>query len=257
MTVLIIVAIVPAVGYLIWVRDTETCRREPYSALIGVMIYGGTFAVAAAVILETLVQMALYLPGSPLSRGFGIFGPFDPTLEAILLAVIIAPVVEELVKATGVFTVYGRLNEIEDGIVYGEAVGLGFAVTENVLYFVVAFSQGLDVLFVTVVIRSITSMVLHLSATSISGYGISRARILGSHGRPVGWLRYVGIAIVLHASFNLIASLGDIFQQNSDILGLAGLILVFILANAAFGIMRKRIKQLDLSTACQTPQARL
>jgi len=256
MTVLIIVAIVPAVGYLIWVRDTETCRREPYSALIGVMIYGGTFAVAAAVILETLVQMALYLPGSPLSRGFGIFGPFDPTLEALLLAVIIAPVVEELVKATGVFTVYGRLNEIEDGIIYGAAVGLGFAVTENVLYFVVAFSQGLDVLFLTVVIRSITSMVLHLSATSISGYGISRARILGSQGRSVGWLRYVEIAIVLHASFNLIASLGDIFPQNSDILGLAGLILVFILANTAFAIMRRRIRQLDLSIPSQTPQVR-
>lgn len=256
MTVLVIVAIVPAAGYLIWVRDTETCRREPYSALIGVMVYGGTFAVAAAVILETLAQMALFLPGSPLSRGFGIFGPFDPTLEAILLAVFIAPVVEELVKATGVFTVYGRLNEIEDGIIYGAAVGLGFAVTENVLYFIVAFSQGLNVLFLTVVIRSITSMVLHLSATSISGYGISRARILGSHGRPVSWLRYFGIAIVLHASFNLIASLGDIFPDNANILGLAGLILVFILANAAFGIMRRRIKQLDLSTACQMPQAR-
>jgi RsiW-degrading membrane proteinase PrsW (M82 family) len=250
MALLLLVAIVPAVGYLIWVRNTETCRREPYSALIGVMVYGGTFAVAAAVILETLVQMALYLPGSPLSRGFGIFGPFDPTLEAILLAVIIAPVVEELVKATGVFTVYGRLNEIEDGIIYGAAVGLGFAVTENVLYFTVALSQGVDVLLLTVIVRSLTSMVLHLSATSISGYGISRARVLGAHGRSAGWLRYVGIAIVLHASFNLIASLGDIFPQNADLLALIGLVIVFVLAQTAFGIMRRRIKQLDLATPC-------
>lgn len=184
LAVLVLVAIIPGVGYLIWVRDTETCRREPYSVLIGVMVYGGTFAVSAAVILETLAQMALTLPGSPLSRGFGIFGPFDQTLEALLLTVIIAPVVEELVKATGVFTVYGRLNEIEDGIIYGAAAGLGFAVTENVLYFIVAFSQGIDVLILTVLIRSITSMVLHMSATSISGYGISRLRILGSQGIP-------------------------------------------------------------------------
>ncbi len=243
-------AIIPGVGYLIWVRDTETCRREPYSVLIGVMVYGGTFAVSAAVILETLAQMALTLPGSPLSRGFGIFGPFDQTLEALLLTVIIAPVVEELVKATGVFTVYGRLNEIEDGIIYGAAAGLGFAVTENVLYFIVAFSQGIDVLILTVLIRSITSMVLHMSATSISGYGISRLRILGSRGHSVGWLRYIGIAIVLHASFNLLASLGDIFPQNADILGFVGLILVFILANTAFGIMRRRIKELDLAVPC-------
>ncbi len=254
MAVLVLVAIIPAVGYMIWVRNTETCRREPYSVLIGVMVYGGTFAVAAAVVLETLAQTALYLPGSPFTRGFWIFGPFDPTLEAILLAVVIAPVVEELVKSTGIFTVYGRLNEIEDGIIYGAAVGLGFAVTENVLYFVVAFSEGFDVLILTVVIRSLTSMVLHLSASSISGYGISRARVLGAHGRSAGWLRYVGIAIVLHASFNLIASLGDIFPQNADVLALAGLVLIFILANAVFGIMRRRIKELDLAVPCQNRQ---
>ncbi|MDD1743869.1 MAG: PrsW family intramembrane metalloprotease [Methanomassiliicoccales archaeon] len=250
LAVLVVIAIVPAVIYLIWVRNTETCRREPYSALIGVMVYGGTFAVAAAVILETLAQMALTLPGSPLSRGFGIFGPFDPTLEALILAVIIAPVVEELVKATGVFTVHGRLNEIEDGIIYGAAAGLGFAVTENVLYFVVAYSEGAEVLILTIAIRSVTSMVLHLSATSISGYGISRSRVLGARGRSAGWLRYVGIAIVLHAAFNLFASLGDIFPQNADILSIVGLIIVFVLANTAFGIMRRRIKELDLSVPC-------
>lgn len=252
MAVLILVAIVPAGAYLVWVRNTETCHREPYSALIGVMVYGGTFAVAAAVVLETLAQMALFMPASPLSRGFG---PFDPTLEGLLLAIIIAPVVEELVKSTGVFTVYGRLNEIEDGIIYGAAVGLGFAVTENVLYFVVALSQGIDVLFLTVLIRSVTSMVLHLSASSISGYGISRSRILGGHGRSAGWLRYVAIAIVLHASFNLLASLGDIFSSNADVLSLVGLVLVFILANVAFGIMRRKIKELDLAVPC-SPQLR-
>ena len=250
MIVLLIVAIAPAVGYLIWVRNTETCHREPYAALIGVMVFGGTFAVAAAVVLETLAQMALFLPGSPLARGFGLFGPINPTFELLVMAVIIAPVVEELVKSTGLFTVYGRLNEIEDGIIYGAAVGLGFAVTENVLYFVIAFSQGVDVLFLTIVIRSITSMVLHLSASSISGYGISRARVLSARGRQVSWLPYVAIAIVLHAIFNLMASLGDIFPQNADVMSLAGLFLVFVMANAAFAIMRRRVKELDLSTPC-------
>jgi protease PrsW len=155
------------------------------------------------------------------------------------------------VKSTGVFTAYGRLNEVEDGIIYGAAVGLGFAVTENVLYFVVALSEGLDVLFLTVVVRTITSMVLHLSASSISGYGISRARVLGSHGRSVSWLPYVGIAIVLHASFNLLASLSDIFPDNAQVLGVVGLLLVFVLANSAFGIMRRKIRELDLSVPCQ------
>jgi RsiW-degrading membrane proteinase PrsW (M82 family) len=193
------------------------------------------------------------LPGSPLSRGFWIFGPFDSTLEALLLAVVIAPVVEELVKSTGVFTVYGRLNEIEDGFIYGAAVGLGFAVTENILYFIIAFAQGIEVLFLTAIIRSITSMVLHLSASSISGYGISRARILGSHGRSVSWLPYLGIAIVLHASFNLIASLGDIFPGNAEILSIAGLILVFIIANTAFAILRRKIRELDITIPSRNP----
>jgi hypothetical protein len=119
-----------------------------------------------------------------------------------------------------------------------------------VLYFVVAYSEGTEVLILTIAIRSVTSMVLHMSATSISGYGISRSRVLGASGRSAGWLRYVGIAIVLHAAFNLFASLGDIFPQNADILGIVGLIIVFILANTAFGIMRRRIKELDLAVPC-------
>jgi RsiW-degrading membrane proteinase PrsW (M82 family) len=140
--------------------------------------------------------------------------------------------------------------EIEDGLVYGAAVGLGFAATENLLYLTSALLEGVEVFVTTAVLRSVTSTVLHASATAIAGYGIALALFMRPRGRQVSWLPYLGMAMLLHALFNLFASLGELVPLDPLLFALIGLALAFTLSTTAFVFMRRRIKELDATNTC-------
>ncbi|MEM0449833.1 MAG: PrsW family intramembrane metalloprotease [Methanomassiliicoccales archaeon] len=245
---LLAAAFLPPIIYMIVVRNTETCRREPWSALIWTFFYGATVAVILAVILEGIAIFILYNEFSPLATGFWNFEPFDPTLETLIVAVMIAPLVEEVVKATGVPKL--RLLEIEDGLIYGAAAGLGFSATENLLYLTTALLEGVDVFIATAILRSITSTVLHASATAIAGYGIALTIFLRYRGQKVSWLPFLGVAILLHALFNFFASLGEFVSLDPTLFALMGLLLAFSLSSSAFIFMRRRIRELDAATIC-------
>ncbi|MCU0861035.1 MAG: PrsW family intramembrane metalloprotease [Methanomassiliicoccales archaeon] len=245
---LLLAAFVPPIIYMVVVRNTETCRREPWSALFRAFLYGATVAVLLSIILESLASVILYNDFSPLATGFWNFEPYDPVLSTIIMAVIVAPIVEEFVKSTGVPR--RRLLEIEDGLVYGAAVGLGFAATENLLYLTSALLEGVEVFVTTAVLRSVTSTVLHASATAIAGYGIALALFMRPRGRQVSWLPYLGMAMLLHALFNLFASLGELVPLDPLLFALIGLALAFTLSTTAFVFMRRRIKELDATNTC-------
>lgn len=245
---LLLAAFVPPIIYMVVVRNTETCRREPWSAMFRSFLYGATVAVLLAIILESLASVLLYNELSPLATGFWNFEPYDPVLETIIMAVVVAPIVEEFVKSTGVPR--RRLLEIEDGLVYGAAVGLGFAATENLLYLTSALLEGVEVFVATALLRSITSTVLHASATAIAGYGIALALFMRPRGRKVSWLPYLGLAMLLHALFNLFASLGELVPLDPLLFALIGLALAFTLSTTAFVFMRRRIRELDAASVC-------
>ncbi len=232
LVIITLVAFVPALIYALWIRNTEIYRREPMGAIELVFVYGATIALGAAFILELIVA------------GFAGLFISNELLNTLLLALIFAPIIEEFTKATGVFTVRRRLTEPENGLVYGAASGLGFAAGENVLYFTAAFLQGVDVFIVTAVARTLTSMLLHASTTSITGFGISRSACLKAwFGRPASWFPYYLAAVGIHSFFNLLASLGDITQSNAFVL--IGLVLSFILVVLTVTYVRRKIKTLD------------
>ncbi len=241
-------AFVPPLLYMYIIRNTETCRREPWSALIRTFLYGGTVAVVISVMLESLAMLILYNDFSPLAKGFWNFEPYDPTLETILLAVIIAPIVEEAAKASGVPR--RRLLELEDGLIYGAAVGLGFAATENLLYLISALSESVETFVLTAAIRAVTSTILHLSASAVAGYGISYALFMRAQGKKVSWLPFLGLAILMHALFNLYASLGELVPVDQVLFALIGLVIAFVLVWVAFTAIRRRIKELDTRVPC-------
>ncbi len=236
LVIIVLVAFVPALVYAVWIRNAEIHRREPMGAIELVFVYGATIALALAFILELFVT--------------GFIGLFtsNAALITLLLALVFAPIIEEFTTATGVFTVRKRLTEPENGLVYGAASGLGFAAGENVLYFTIAFLQGIDVFIVTAVARTLTSMLLHASTTSITGFGISRSACLKTwFGKPASWFPYYLAAVGIHSFFNLLASLGDITQ--SDIFVLIGLLGSFILVIFTVTYVRRKIKTLDRTNA--------
>ncbi|HUL40202.1 MAG TPA: PrsW family intramembrane metalloprotease [Methanomassiliicoccales archaeon] len=229
---LVFAAFAPPLIYMYIVRNTETCRREPWSAMVIAFLYGGTVAVLVSAVIEAGVGLVL----SGLASA------------SLIITIIIAPIVEESAKSTGVPR--RRILELEDGFIYGAAVGLGFAATENMLYLISALSSSVEEFVLTAIIRAFTSTLLHASATAITGFGIALAIFARKQGRYQSWLPYLGIAIFLHALFNVFASLGDLVTVDQTAFALLGLALAFVLAIGVFITIRRRIRALDTQAPC-------
>ena len=236
--ILLAVAFVPSVLYLVWIRNTERFSREPYGRLLRVFAYGAILSVGLAVILE-LILMVLY--SQNIERVYSYFGE-NPSLTTLVLACIIAPFVEELTKSIGVFRARRMMSELENGIVYGAAAGLGFAATENLLYEGTALLEsGTEAFIMTAVVRSLSSALLHASASSVFGLGIAKSTLNGS-----SWIPYYLLAVLMHGAFNFFASFGEIFSdQLGDAAYLIGLSAAFMIAIGGISAMRAKIRALD------------
>lgn len=145
---------------------------------------------------------------------------FVPTV--LLQAIIVAPVVEEIVKLWFVI-ILSRNDEFDgplDGLIYGAMVGAGFAAAENLLY-------GLNILFAAGILegiglatlRSLTQIIGHPFYTGLAGMAVGEVKV----GLGLNRYRYIGRSILLHALWNLIASIDLIVW-----VGLIGLSLVNI-----------------------------
>jgi hypothetical protein len=161
-------------------------------------------------------------------------------------AVIVAPIVEEFAKPLVMFqnqTIRREIDELEDGIVYGAACGLGFGATENVMY---GLTEGLAAagfagMAFLIVIRTVSSILLHLVTTSYTGHGIARYMLNGEPFTVV--LKYYLIAVVVHATWNLAAVYSLLFGSETG----AYLIFLFsiILAISGLQLAKRRIAALD------------
>ena len=234
--IVVIVAFVPAILYMLWIRSAEIYEREPLFAVQGVFLYGMTVAVFLALVLETVAIMFIDVA----------VGGLSIIAYNLILGVILAPIIEEFTKATGVMTVMRRLIEPENGLVYGAAVGLGFAAVENVLYYLTALDAGTDVFIATAIARTLTSTLLHTSASALVGFGLSRSRCFYMfYGTPRSWLPYYGAAVLLHAAFNMLASLSLFDPTASGIVSLVSLLLSVVLTWTTVVWIRRKIVQLD------------
>lgn len=192
LALLLLLAFVPSVILAIRLRNAESQRREPWRALGQAFLWGATLAAALAIFLESFADRAL---------GGHTF--LLPTLPVTL--VLVAPVVEELVKAAGLGIVHDRDPEPEDGYIYGGAVGLGFAATENMVYILSALlTGGQELAMATALFRGVATVALHGAASAIAGHGIWWTRYGGRRRAAVAAL---GAAILLHVGYNALATI--------------------------------------------------
>jgi RsiW-degrading membrane proteinase PrsW (M82 family) len=145
-------------------------EREPPSLLLGALLWG---AIAAT----TLSGFANVGWGLVVARVGG------PEFAARWTAALTAPFVEEILKGLGVVMIYliarSELDDVMDGFVYGALCGLGFAVVEDVFYFVGVFGgttqQVLRGFFLRVVASGLYSHVLYTGLVGMGvGYYVSR-----------------------------------------------------------------------------------
>lgn len=241
--VIILAAVVPSLIYLVWIRNSERYDRERWINVLSVYLFGMVVSVLAAVVLESLALTVLNTSGSVFPGGIWFYEPYDPTMEIVVLAVVIAPLAEEWTKGWGVLTVRNKLREPEDGLVYGAAAGLGFAAMENIFYNGSALISGFDVFLTTALLRAVSSTLLHASASAVLGYGIARKYLYGAMGRRVGYLAYFLAAVVLHAAFNAFAVAGEVWDHEA--VPFISLVSASVLAIGMFVWTRRRLQTLD------------
>lgn len=223
---LVFLSFLPPLIYTIWIRNTERCHREQWLSIFLCFIWGATIAVVAALVLEILLELPLQY-----SLSSGDMTPF-------LLAVVIAPIVEEFTKPLALYlrTVKTNLDELEDGLIFGAVAGLGFSATENLLYGYSFLSEGFLIFLFVIAIRSIGGCLLHASATALTGYGIGKT--MKNHSSFLGILPYFLLAIFLHGFYN--------FLLSYEFIGvLSGLTVAFLFVIITITLIRKKIRTLD------------
>jgi RsiW-degrading membrane proteinase PrsW (M82 family) len=141
-------------------------------------------------------------------------GDGDPLVDAST-ASFVAPLVEESTKGSFLILVWGLsslwLKELDgalDGAIYGGVIGLGFTLTEDVLYVGSAGAQGgAGPMLALFVIRTVMAGLGHASFTAMTGLGVGIAaesksafvKLLAPIG---GWAAAVG----LHALHNFLVT---------------------------------------------------
>ncbi|HKN07402.1 MAG TPA: PrsW family glutamic-type intramembrane protease [Thermoplasmata archaeon] len=206
--ILVIVSFIPALIYLSWIRRTERYGREAWGPLLRAFAFGAFFATITAAILEGIIVYA----GTAVSQTYPgpefLFLNGNSNAGAFFLVLVIAPVVEEALKASGVVSYGSSFKQPADGPVFGASVGLGFGFFETFLYGLGAYLVGgLEAGIALILVRSVSSVLLHGSSTGMFGYGYARSKF-GAPGPGTG--SYYAVAVGMHASFNALASLAAI-----------------------------------------------
>ncbi len=187
-------AIAPAL-LVLWLFVIADSRPEPARIVMGAVFFGALSTILA-VVVELLLQKIIPLAGNPWLKSYQ---------DALLFAA--AP--EEAIKVSLIMLLSLRARDFDepmDGVVYGAAVGLGFAALENVLYLLgdSAHWQSLAV------VRGVLSVPFHGAVGVIAGAFIARARFgraFGAHGHSPDHRRRMLIAAylvptVLHTLFD-------------------------------------------------------
>jgi len=218
--------------------------REPLHLVAAVFLWGASVAPLVAVMV---------LP--PLERMLNGVAPLESM--AWIGVGLLTPLIEECAKAVGVLLVVifsSKFDNPTDGVVYGTAVGLGFAVTENVIYGIAGgfHMYTLSGILILVGGRTLLSAGVHALSSAVFGGFLGHAVLSGRRLAKGTWTATgLAIAVVLHGSWNLgLTWLGPVGEEGTPRLWLSALpflYLVYVMVLALFLHSEQRILKRQLS----------
>ena len=206
-------AIIPMSIYLALIWKFDRYDTEPFKLVLTNYLWGALGAIVLAFLGSFfLTAIASFFIKDNLQ--LGRFG-----------AIVVAPVVEEITK--GLFLLITITNKkfdnITDGIVYGGAIGLGFGMTENFLYFI-SYGESIPNWIMLVIVRSLFSAVMHCISTATLGAFLGLAKFKSSDKKVQYAFAGLIIAMIIHSiwnfslSFQTIAPMGFLFMFVSIII---------------------------------------
>ena len=184
-------AIVPMSIYLVLIWKFDQYDREPFKLVLINYLWGALGAIVLALLgslFFTTIASVFIKDSLQLSR----FG-----------AIVVAPIVEEITKGFFLLITISnkKFDNITDGIVYGGAIGLGFGMTENFLYFV-SYGDSIANWIMLVIVRSLFSAVMHCVSTATLGALLGMAKFKSSPKKI--FYAFIGllIAMLIHSIWN-------------------------------------------------------
>src|SRR5258708_30033 len=158
----------------------------------------------------------------------------------------LAPFVEETLKAVVLvyFVQHPRFRYIVDGAVYGFAVGIGFAVSENFLY-LSSLPAGGNGSLVLAISRVLSSSLMHATASAIVGISLGHLRRSRRASKVIWSFGGIAIAIILHLIFNnLLTRLeGTALLLVAIAIGVGGGLVIAFEINQGIAEEKKRFKE--------------
>jgi protease PrsW len=185
--------------YFLVIRGSDRYEPEPFWLLSVAFFWGAVVSTLTAIVFNEVGQGALRA-----SLGAGQAALVDASTASF-----VAPLVEESSKGFGVLVLWAVsalwVREIDgalDGAIYGGVIGLGFTMTEDVLYISSAGAHhGGEAFFQVFILRTVMAGLGHASFTAMTGLGVGIAaestsgvtRLLAPIG---GWCAAVGLHFV-------------------------------------------------------------
>src|SRR6266481_4274741 len=213
---------------LLWIDRYES---EPLWMLATAFFWGALVSVFIAFIFNTSIEImaAVATHNQQIGENVG--------------AVISAPIVEESSKALILFILFLWRDEFDgvvDGIVYAGMVGLGFAMTENVLYYGRALQHGTEALKFVFILRGMAAPFSHPLFTSMTGIGLGWSRESNN-----GFIKIVApvlgfmLAVLMHATWNGSATFGGEYGFFAAYFGIMGPAFIVTLMVVFFSLRRE------------------
>lgn len=192
----IVAAVIPALIYITIIYWFDRYEKEPAWLLGATFLWGAVPSILLAFVLNAVGSLPFYaVGGEELGNAAG--------------AILIAPFVEESVKSMALLAIFllyrDEIDSLLDGIIYGAMVGMGFAVVENIVYFVEVFEQGgAEAWGSLVFLRAIIFGLNHSLFTAMTGLGLAIGRFSPHPAIKIiapiaGW----AAAVFLHTVHNL------------------------------------------------------
>ncbi|HEY3363846.1 MAG TPA: PrsW family glutamic-type intramembrane protease [Symbiobacteriaceae bacterium] len=187
----LILAFLPGVGLLWYIRRIDKYEPEPWSTM-GLAFLAGCISVIPAFLIEALLHAKT--------------GGFVGTLYE---AFIVAALTEEVCKGgLGLAFMWRRseFDEVMDGIVYFGLAHMGFAITENLGYIFLRSDGNVVQALMTGFMRTTTAVPLHVVSGMIMGYHIGAARFAKNFKtKAKNWFLAFSLPVLLHGIYDLAA----------------------------------------------------
>jgi protease PrsW len=191
----VLATLIPTIAYIKILRWFDRYEKTTRTLALTAFFWGIMPAIVLALVGYDLARVP--------------FNIFHLTTNDLIESTVFAPLTEEPAKAVILFVIFWAIRRDYEGpiegIIYGAMAGYGFALTENVMYFIIAWmNRGWGAWTATVVVRSFFFGMNHAFFTSITGMGLGLARVNAPFwARAIFPLVGLATAMTFHSVHNL------------------------------------------------------